>query len=100
MDVLAHFDELKVCVAYEIDGVRVDRFPCDADTLRRAKPVYETLPGWNSDVTQLRELDELPVNARRYLERIAELIGVPVSIVSVGPDREQTMFVNQDELLN
>ncbi len=100
MDVLAHFDELKVCVAYDIDGVRVDRFPCDAETLRRARPIYETLPGWNSDVTHLRDLADLPANAHRYLERIAQLVGVPVSIVSVGPDREQTMFVDPEQLLN
>ena len=100
MDVLAHFDELKVCVAYEIDGEQVVDFPCDADTLRRAKPVYETLSGWQTDVTGARSLEDLPQKAHEYLERISELIGVPVHVVSVGPDRAQTIFMNRAELIN
>ena len=99
MDVLAHFDEIKVCVAYEIDGQRVERFPCDAATLRRAKPIYETHAGWQKDVTGARTLDDLPELAHRYLERIGQLIGVPVKVISVGPDREQTIFVDRQQLL-
>ncbi|GIW98058.1 MAG: adenylosuccinate synthetase [Pirellulaceae bacterium] len=97
MDVLAHFDELKVCVAYEVDGQRIDRFPCDAETLRRAQPVYETIQGWKKDVTGARSMEDLPEGAHRYLNRISELIGVPVAVVSVGPDREQTIFVDQQQ---
>jgi len=100
MDVLAHFDEIQVCVAYEIDGQRVDRFPCDASSLRRAQPIYETHEGWKQDVTGARTLDDLPELAHRYLGRIGELVGVPVKIISVGPDREQTIFVNRQELLS
>ncbi len=99
MDVLSHFDSINVCVAYEIDGQRVDRFPCDAGILRRAKPIYETLPGWKSDVTGMRNMADLPDLARRYLNRISELVGVPVKIVSVGPDREQTIFVDKAQLM-
>ncbi len=99
MDVMAHFDEINVCVAYEIDGKRVEYFPCDADVLRRAKPIYETHAGWHQDVTGARTLDDLPELAHRYLDRIGQLIGVPVKIISVGPDREQTIFVNRQELL-
>lgn len=99
MDVLANFDELNVCVAYDIDGERVVDFPCDADTLRRAKPIYETLPGWQTDVTGARNLDDLPGRAHEYLERISELIGVPVHVVSVGPDRAQTIFMDRAELV-
>ncbi len=99
MDVLAHFDEINVCVAYEIDGERVERFPCDAGTLRRAKPIYETHQGWRHDVTGARTLDDLPELAHRYLNRIGELVGVPVKIISVGPDREQTIFVDRQQLL-
>jgi adenylosuccinate synthase len=99
MDVLGHFDSINVCVAYEIDGQRVERFPSDADSLRRAKPIFETLPGWNQDVTAARELEDLPKNARSYLNRISQLVGVPVKIVSVGPDRQQTIFIDIQELL-
>jgi adenylosuccinate synthase len=94
MDVLSHFDEIQVCVAYDIGGERVDRFPCLTEDLRRAKPIYETLPGWNKDVTGVRKRDDMPANALRYMDRIAELIGVKVGVISVGPDREQTMFLN------
>lgn len=100
MDVLAHFEQINVCVAYEVDGQRVERFPCDAETLRRAKPIYETLEGWNQDVTGARSLDDLPPAAHAYLKRIGELIGVPVKIISVGPDREQTIFVDRKALLD
>lgn len=99
MDVLAHFDEIKVCVAYEVDGQRIERFPCDAGTLRRAQPIYETHAGWRQDVTGARSMSDLPELAHRYLERIGQLVGVPVKIVSVGPDREQTIFVDRQQLL-
>jgi adenylosuccinate synthase len=94
MDVLSHFDAIQVCVAYDIDGERIDRFPCLSDDLRRAKPIYETLSGWNKDVTGVRKREDMPDNALRYMDRIAELIGVKVGVLSVGPDREQTMFLN------
>jgi adenylosuccinate synthase len=99
MDVLSHFAEIQVCVAYDIDGERVEQFPCEASTLRKAKPIFETLPGWNEDVTGARVLDDLPSRAHDYLKRIGELVGVPVKIISVGPDREQTIFVDRQELL-
>ena len=92
LDVLSQLDELKICVAYEIDGQRTEQFPSQADDLWRAKPIYETLPGWQQDITGVRDMADLPGNARSYLDRLAELVGCPVSIVSVGPDREQTMF--------
>jgi adenylosuccinate synthase len=95
MDVLGHFERIEVCVAYELDGQRVDRFPCRADDLRRCKPIYETLPGWNSDLTGMRSLGDFPEAARDYVRRIETLVGVPIDIVSVGPDREQTIFVRQ-----
>ena len=68
-------------------------FPGDAFLLEACKPVYETLPGWKSDLTGVRKMSDLPVAARRYVARIGELVGKPVSIVSVGPDREQTIAV-------
>lgn len=93
LDVLSHFDELKICIAYEIDGQRIDRLPSQADVLRRCQPIYETLPGWNQDVTQVRAMKDFPSNALRYMDRISELVSVPLGVVSVGPDREQTIFL-------
>ena len=100
MDVLGHIDEIKVCVAYDIDGQRVTNFPCEASALRRAKPIYETLEGWKQDVTGVRRVEDFPAPARAYLKRISELVGAPVEIISVGPDREQTIFVDKQRLLN
>lgn len=96
LDVLSCVDEIKICVAYDIDGERVTSFPSHADSLRRAKPIYETVPGWKTDVTQIRRYEDLPDLARSYLDRITELVGRPVEIVSVGPDRAQTMFRKLD----
>ena len=96
LDVLSELPEIKICVAYEIAGQRIEHFPCQADELRLAQPVYETLPGWQQDITGLRAWDELPANAVNYVERLAQLVGCPVEIVSVGPDREQTIFRNGD----
>jgi adenylosuccinate synthase len=93
LDVLSHFDELKVCVAYDLDGQRIDRLASQADVLRRCQPVYETLAGWNQDVTKVRSMKEFPTNARKYMDRISELVSVPLGVVSVGPDREQTIFL-------
>ena len=92
MDVLSHLPEVQICVAYELDGQRLTNFPSHVDDLRRVKPIYETLPGWQTDVTGIRKLADMPAGARRYLDRISQLVGKPVEIVSVGPDREQTMF--------
>jgi adenylosuccinate synthase len=92
LDVLGELPELKIAVAYELDGRRTDHFPTDAYLLQRCRPVYETLPGWGQDVCGARRLSDLPANARRYIDRLAELLGLPVSIISVGPDREQTIL--------
>lgn len=93
MDVLSYFDSVNICVAYELDGERIERFPCLAEDLRRCKPIYETLPGWNEDVSKVRRLEDFPTNARRYIDRISEIINVPIGVLSVGPDREQTIFL-------
>jgi adenylosuccinate synthase len=98
MDVLSQLPEIKICVAYELEGRRIDQFPSHVDDLRRVVPVYETLPGWQTDISGARELDELPAGARAYLDRVAELVGRPVEVVSVGPDRKQTIFA-RDSLL-
>ena len=92
MDVLSLLPEVKICTAYEIDGQRTDRFPGHADDLRKAKPIYETFPGWQTDVTKVRRAEDLPAGARNYLNRVSQLVGKPVEVISVGPDRAQTMF--------
>jgi len=95
LDVLAELPELKICTAYEIDGERVTDFPSHVDDLRHAKPVFETMPGWQKDITKVRKLADLPQEARNYLDRLSALIERPVEVVSIGPDREQTIFAGR-----
>jgi adenylosuccinate synthase len=92
LDVLSELDEIRIAVAYEVDGRRLDHFPADAFLLERCRPVYETLPGWRKDVCGARGVADLPAAARRYVDRRGELLGLPVTIISVGPDRIQTIF--------
>ena len=90
IDVLSGLDTVKICVAYDLDGQRIDHYPASLEQLKRCKPIYEELPGWSEDITGVRHLDELPENARNYVRRIGELVGVRISTFSVGPDRDQT----------
>ncbi len=92
LDVLSGLPELKLCTAYELDGERITHFPSDSFQLERCRPVYETIPGWPEDLTTARKLSDLPSGARRYVDRIAEMVGLKVSVVSVGPDRAQTIL--------
>jgi len=92
LDVLSGLPELNICTAYELDGRRIVDFPSHVDDLRRVAPVYETMPGWEEDITGARRLGDLPAAARRYLDRLGALLGRPIEMVSVGPDREQTIF--------
>ncbi|RMH27710.1 MAG: adenylosuccinate synthase [Planctomycetota bacterium] len=91
LDVLAGFDELRVCVAYRLGGRETTRFPLDAADLSRAEPVYETLPGFAEEIAGVGSFDDLPRAAREYAEVIERFVGAPVEIVSVGPDRAQTI---------
>lgn len=91
LDVLAGLPELRVCTAYSIDGVTTDRFPADADELARASPIYQTLPGFGDDVSKVTRRADLPDAAKRYVELIEKSVGVPVSLISVGPDRDQSI---------
>ncbi|MGQ9599878.1 MAG: adenylosuccinate synthase [Anaerolineae bacterium] len=91
LDVLSRFETLQVCVAYELDGQRLETFPTDSTLLARCRPIYETLPGWGVDITHARTVDELPEAARRYVSFVEELSGIPVSCISVGPERDQTI---------
>jgi adenylosuccinate synthase len=92
LDVLTGLPEIKICTAYRVDGRTVDRFPSDVTEVERAVPVYETLPGWTEDTAGVREIDGLPLGARRYLARMQEVVGVPVEMVSVGAGREATIL--------
>jgi adenylosuccinate synthase len=91
LDVLTGLDELKICTAYELDGERRTTFPASSFLLEGCRPVYESMAGWTTELTGIRRAADLPLAARRYVERIAELLALPVSLVSVGPDREQTI---------
>ncbi|MFM8526294.1 MAG: adenylosuccinate synthase [Cyanobacteriota bacterium] len=93
MDVLDELDEIQVCVAYELDGRRIEHFPSSAEDFARCRPIFETLPGWQSSTAECRSLDELPPTAMAYLRFLAELMEVPIAIVSVGPQRDQTIVV-------
>lgn len=90
IDVLSGLDTVKICVAYDLDGERIDYYPASLEQLKRCKPIYEELPGWSEDITGVRHLDELPENTRNYVRRVGELVGVRISTFSVGPDRDQT----------
>ena len=94
IDVFDTFDEIKVCTAYKDtrDGKIYKNYPTNVFIHKYLEPVYETHKGWGEDVTKIREYDKLPENCKKYLERLEELLEVPISIVSVGPDREQTIF--------
>ena len=93
LDVLSHFDEIKVCVGYEINGKKLKSFPIDVDRLSRITPVYETLPGWNEEISNITSYSDLPSHAKDYLEFISRQSGFEISIISVGPRRNQTIIL-------
>jgi len=93
LDVLAGLGDLKIAVTYRAkDGSTTDRFPPDAEMLAQMEPIYETLPGWDAPTTAVQCRAELPRNAAAYLARVEEFLGIPISIISVGPDRTQTLL--------
>ncbi|CAM3081695.1 adenylosuccinate synthase [Saccharomonospora xinjiangensis] len=91
LDVLSGLEKVPVCVAYEVDGHRVDDMPMTQTGVHHAVPIYEELPGWHEDISGCRSFEELPANARAYVERLEELMGARISAVGVGPGREQTI---------
>jgi adenylosuccinate synthase len=93
LDVLDGLPELKICVGYEFDGQTTDILPLGADEIARCKPIYETLEGWSESTVGITWLEDLPVNARLYLQRIAHATGVPIHVVSTSPDRDHTIMV-------
>lgn len=93
-DVLSGLDTVSICTGYELDGKILQAPPSTIGKLARVKPVLETLPGWKEDITGVKSFDELPENAKAYVRRIEEVTGVPVGVISVGPDRKQTIVLN------
>jgi len=91
LDILSRLETVQVCVAYELDGQRIEDFPTDFTILARCQPIYETLDGWGTDITQAQAFGDLPSQARQYVTQLEELLGIPASCISVGPGREQTI---------
>ena len=88
LDVLSYMDRIPVCVAYELNGERIDEFPSEIDDLNAAKPVYEYLPGFKADISKARTMDDLPKEAADYIRYVEKAVGCPIQYVSVGPERE------------
>jgi adenylosuccinate synthase len=93
LDVLDGLPEILVCTGYELGGRRLDILPLDADEIVECVPIYESLPGWSESTAGLTNWEQLPLNARRYLERVQALIGAPIDMVSTGPDRVHTILL-------
>ena len=89
LDVLDAFDEVKVCVAYEVDGRRIEHLPDNQSVLHRVQPVYETFPGWGSDLSEATEPGHLPSKAKDYVAFLEQQVGVPIRLLGVGPGRDQ-----------
>ncbi|MBI2860687.1 MAG: adenylosuccinate synthase [Chloroflexi bacterium] len=96
LDVLDTLPSLKICIAYRLDGQIIEHFPASATDLERCEPVYEEFPGWQTPISDIRRYDRLPVAARRYMARLEEIINCPVSLVSVGTRREETIYKMPD----
>ena len=94
LDVLTGWEQIPVCVAYEIDGKRVEELPYNQTDFHHAKPIYEMLPGWSEDITKAKTFDDLPKNARAYVKALEEMSGAPISAIGVGPGRTETIEIN------
>jgi len=94
LDVLTGWEQIPVCVAYEIDGKRVDELPFSQTDFHHAKPIYENLPGWSEDITKAKSFAELPKNAQAYVKALEEMSGAPISAIGVGPGRDETIQIN------
>ncbi|GAA2739919.1 MULTISPECIES: adenylosuccinate synthase [Kitasatospora] len=94
LDVLTGWEQIPVCVAYEIDGRRVEELPYNQSDFHHAKPVYETLPGWSEDISKAKTFADLPKNAQAYVKALEEMSGAPISAIGVGPGRDETIQIN------
>lgn len=93
MDTLAGVDKIKVCVAYELDGEIIDHYPADLTVLERCKPVYKEFDGWTDDISKVREYKDLPESAKKYIETIEKITGAKISMIGVGPNRDEAVLV-------
>jgi adenylosuccinate synthase len=93
LDVLSTLNPVKICLSYGVEGRRRETMPATLGELEQCRAVFEELAGWNEDIRGARRLEDLPDNCRNYLKRVEELAGVPIQIVSVGPDREETILL-------
>ena len=93
LDVMDGMDVVRICVGYQIDGMTSDILPVGAETLAKCEPIYEEMPGWQESTVGVKAYDALPENARKYLSRMEEVCGVPIDIISTGPDREETIVL-------
>ena len=98
LDVLDGLSELLLCTGYELDGETTDILPMGADDIARCKPIYESMPGWSDSTVGVTVYEDLPVAARGYLERIAQVTGVPIHMVSTSPDRDHTIMMRHPYL--
>ncbi|MBR4151778.1 MAG: adenylosuccinate synthase [Selenomonadaceae bacterium] len=96
LDILDDFDEIKMCTAYKIDSEILNEIPASLKVLAKVEPVYETFAGWKTDISKIRRYEDLPANAKKYLERMAEVTKIKIGIVSVGPNREQTIVLAEN----
>jgi adenylosuccinate synthase len=94
LDVLTGLDEIPICVAYDVDGVRHDELPMTQAEFARAVPIYESMPGWTQDISAARTLSDLPSQARDYITALEAMIKAPIAAVGVGPGREETIAVH------
>jgi adenylosuccinate synthase len=95
LDVLTGWEKIPVCVAYEIDGKRVEELPASQSDFHHAKPIYEYLPGWSEDISKARKLSDLPVNAQGYIKFLEKISGTPISAIGVGPGRDETIQIRE-----
>ena len=93
LDVLSGLGELKICTAYELDGQRITEYPVSPGELARCKPLYESLKGWKEDLTTAKNLQDLPRYAQEYIQFIGKSVAIPIDVVSVGPGRDQTLWI-------
>ena len=95
MDVLDGLETLRIAVGYDVDGQQMDAPPIGADAYEQCKPVYIDMPGWSESTVGIKTYDALPATAKAYIKKIEEVVGIPVDIISTGPDRNETIVLRQ-----
>ena len=93
LDVLDGISPIKICTGYRLDGKTINHFPTNNESLERCEPIYEDVQGWQEPTASVKSLDKLPDGARHYIKRIEDLIGVPIHMISTGPNRDETIMI-------